>query len=782
MRGIIKTTAILMFVIAGNLLFGQNNPPIAIGETVMPVFNIDSVQADTTIAINVLINDTDPDGDEIQIFEVKNRQGQENIGITFSDSLIFLTMKQSRIFEQGYEYRIMKKNDVSSISNWATLIVNPCFDPDYPVARNDSLTIYPGETAYINLLSNDYHPLGDTLIPNSFLGSDSIVIIGYPQYINENFLRFHYMLSDTTAYNVRFDLAYMYLKIADNSWYDSIDKNNINARFNCFGNNFWDMDGKQHFKVPNGSEVNSIFSQTLWIGGLDENEELHLAGERYRQVGYDYWTGPVSEVYDSVYDRRWHKVWKLNRNEIDFHKTHWWEAGYEPISDILSWPGNGNVELGQTEIIAPFEDINENGFYEPLQGDAPIIKGDQALFFVFNDGRETHSETNGVPLGIEVRAMAYAFDMPEDSVLWNTIFLQYQIKNRSDTSYSNVYLGMFTDTDLGFAWDDRIESDVELGMYFSYNGLQNDEGGFENPGYGEHPPAMGVMFLGGPHMLPDGIDNPKFDALGNQIIDESINGLNFGDGIIDNERLGMQFFVYMNNGGATYMSDPNIAEEYYYYLFGKWRDGNPFQYGGVGHPIAGSVGPECRYMFPGNSDPYNWGTYGLWPNGGFNQNGLYWTDEQAGLNPNDRRGLGSIGPFNLNAGEEQTLDLAYIWARDYEGTAWSSALLLKQRAAYLKELFQNNPDFFAEVENIVGNDQKFQVFPNPASNKIRILLSDQNSGNDIFIFDSRGLLVFEKTNITKNNLEINIQHLSPGLYFIKLVSNMEIQTGTFIKR
>ncbi|MCD4695630.1 MAG: T9SS type A sorting domain-containing protein [Bacteroidales bacterium] len=750
-------------------LYAQNTPPIAIGEIVMPVFDFSNNQTDTTIIINVLMNDIDPDGDEIQLYEVKNRQGQENIEIAFNDSLIYLTMKHSWVYEQGYEYRVKEKNDPGIVSNWATLVVNPCFDPNYPVARNDSMTIYPGETAYINVLENDYHPLGDTLISSSIVGNDSIIIIGYPQYIDKDYLRFQYMLSDTIAWTQRFDIGFIYLNVAENSWYDSIDINNINARFNCFGNHFWNLDSKQHFKVPNGSNISSIFSQTFWIGGLDENEGLHLAAERYRQLGYDYWTGPVSDVYDSVYDRRWHHIWKLNRNEIEYHKAHWWETGYEPISDILSWPGNGDVELGQSEKIAPFEDKNENGLYEPLQGDAPIIKGDQALFFVFNDDREEHTETEGIPLGIEIHAMAYGFDKPGDSVFWNTIFLQYKIINRSDTAYNNVYIGQFTDTDLGNAWDDRIESDVENGMFFCYNGLEYDQGSVEYTGYGEHPPAIGIMFLGGPYMVADGIDNPKYDALGNQIVDESINGLNFGDGIIDNERMGMQYFVYMNNGGASYMSDPNEAGEYYYYLSGKWLDGTPLQYGGVGHPLSGSVGPECRYLFPRDSDPYNWGTYGLWPNEGFNQNGLYWTDEQSGLNPSDRRGLGSIGPFHLADGEEQTMDMAYIWARDYDGTAWSSAELLKERAAYIKQLFENNPDLFSKITPQKLDPSYVKVFPNPVRDMMQLTFPASSSSGILSVYSIQGVLL-KKENLpaNKTKTELDCSSLPPGLYLLHI--------------
>ena len=40
-------------------------------------------------------------------------------------------------------------------------------------------------------------------------------------------------------------------------------------------------------------------------------------------------------------------------------------------------------------------------------------------------------------------------------------------------------------------------------------------------------------------------------------------------------------------------------------------------YGGNAHVNSGALGPECDFMFPFDSDPCNWGTGGIPPNGGF---------------------------------------------------------------------------------------------------------------------------------------------------------------------
>ncbi len=80
---------------------------------------------------------------------------------------------------------------------------------------------------------------------------------------------------------------------------------------------------------------------------------------------------------DSAYDVYWTRVWKLSKQEIEYHQTHWWETGYQPVETILTWPGNGYTTNEQMYKIAPFYDNNNDGVYNPTNGDYPVIKGDE---------------------------------------------------------------------------------------------------------------------------------------------------------------------------------------------------------------------------------------------------------------------------------------------------------------------------------------------------------------------------------------------------------------------
>jgi hypothetical protein len=663
---IIKSTRIILFLpILLALQSIAQNPPVAVNDNFIPVVDPGLL---TELSFNLLVNDYDPDGDAVKIKEV-NHAGSHQGTFTFNDSSLTMSFNGfDWLPEKVYKYRICKINDPGMVSNWAYVNVN-AVSPEGPLARNDTFIVSPGYTYELNVLKNDSSLSGKPIFigyPGIGTITDSNILVSTSFYKYLGFKRLSYIISDTIPwYSGNYDIGVVWIDFENNDFYDSLDINNINARFSCKGNHFWNFSGEPSFSVPKNSGQTALFMNAFWIGGLDEDENLHLAGERYMWPGKDFYHGPVSDDYGPLYDMRWHNVWKLSRDEILFHQHNWWKPEYVCPEEIMSWPGNGNISAGQALILAPFFDKNNNGLYEPLAGDYPLIRGDQALFFIFNDVREPHGETGGRKLGIEVHGMAYAYDAPEDSALWNTVFLHYDIINRSDTSYYDTFLGVYTDFQLGNKWDNLVRCDVQRGMYYSYNGDDFDEDNIiENDtswGYHEHLPALGVVFLGGPFIDTDGLDNPSGGC------DESINGLNFGDGIPDNERHGLSRFIYFNSDPSV-QGNPSSASSYYTYLQGLWKDGSPLMYGGNGHPNSGAVGPECHFMYPGDSDPCNWGTGGVLPNGGFNQNGYYWTEETTGNNPSHRLGFGSSGPFTFKPGDVQQLDLAFAFARDYTGS------------------------------------------------------------------------------------------------------------------
>lgn len=640
-----------------------------------------------------------------------------------------------------------------------------------PIAINDTVSCFFGQSLIIYPLRNDNDPDNDTIRIHSAFGLAKV---------NDSTLLFHYNNNselgspyDTIAsfkYFIRdehgvFASAYIIINLKGAPKFDFLDINNISALVSPFGNHFWDFD-KARFEVPKGSGKTAVFNQALWVGGKDSSDALHFAGERYRQgpgsnpagIALDYSAGPIASLYDTSYLLKWNRVWKLKISEILFHRNNWNTPGYIPIDVIAKWPANGNDNMGQMHEIAPFHDMNADGIYDPGAGDYPLIRGDEAVFFILNDSAQIHSETTGNKLGVEIHGMAYAFDRPDDSVLINTIFFHYDIINRSSMNYHDAYIGLFTDFDLGFADDDFIGCDVANGSVYAYNGDSIDGNG-QAWAYGSHPPVIALKIIGGPFLEPDNLDNPKGGC------DNSINGLNFGNGIADDERYGLQKFINTHNicpGCPQYMTDPEFAIDYYNLMRGIWKDGTSLIYGGNGHPNIGGYGPSCNYMYPGTSDPCNWGTGGLPPNGEVN-----WTETSAGNAPSDRRGITSVGPVNILAGQSVPFDYCFNYSRDYTGDQQSALQLMRDRLGALNPLLEDLikfPDALSGIKD-QGSMKQFRIYPNPARENITVV-SPENSNFAYQVYDLNGRMYISGL-LNPGTNQLNIRSLAPGVYILK---------------
>ena len=536
------------------------------------------------------------------------------------------------------------------------------------------------------------------------------------------------------------------------SSFEWLDINNVRTRINSGGDMWWDLPagtGSKYYIPANGAAT-SLFAGSLWIAGVDTNGQLKCAALRFRQVGNDYYTGPLTidgtASIDDVTCASWDKIFKINRAQVDEFLANCDENGipdpsYQIPTIIKNWPAHPgeNDPAGISHYLAPFYDKDGDGEYDPTQGDYPyydidnelchtkiptmdeeyegsmhgsiladqVLKGDQTLWWIFNDKGASHTESGGDAIGIEVRAQAFAFATNDE--INNMTFYSYEIINRSTYILTGTYFSPWTDVDLGYGWDDYVGCDVGRGLGYGYNGKAVDGSG-QPEAYGSQPPAIGIDFFQGPYMDPDGLDNPKYSyeigytyiidpstgdttniiadtTAAHQIVDESINGVNFGNGIVDDERFGMRRFLYHNNGSGD-NCDPDKAPEYYNYLRGIWKNGQKMRYGGDAF-TSGVVGPECNFMFPGDTDPWNWGTNGFPPNDNYNTSGKYWTEETSNNSPGDRRFMQSAGPFTLKPGAVNYITFGVPWARANAGGPWASVELLRVVDDKCQALFDN---------------------------------------------------------------------------------------------
>ena len=498
-----------------------------------------------------------------------------------------------------------------------------------------------------------------------------------------------------------------------------LDLNNVRARIYTGGDMWWDIQTRlASYEVPKNSGKMALYAGAIWIGGTDVNGQLRVAGARYRD-GQDYFTGPLIKdgaaqgTTTSDACLKYDKHFIISRDEVsEFRAFKRAEAitggdmslfnGYTVPDIITNWPGN-NTDADYDFSLAPFFDNDENGVYDPQAGDYPwfdldkvvectatqslrkhLLYGDRTMWWVYNDRGNIHTETDGASIGMEIRAQAFAFATNDE--LNNMTFGNYTLINRSTYILQDCYFGVWTDADLGDAYDDYVICDVKRGLGILYNGDESDGDG-NGATYGSQPPAIGVDFFEGPYMDPyevNGIALDRPTAWVNGVLNTGspdvnngcINGINFGDGVPGNERWGMRRFMYFQNDGST-LSDPATATEYYRFLTGFWKNGVRMTYGGTG--FSTGSGTVADFAYPEDTDPTGWGT------GGNPQSP--WTIE--GNTTKDYRFVHSAGPFTLKPGAANDITTGMVWARATSGGRRASIVEVKRADDKAQRLFDN---------------------------------------------------------------------------------------------
>ncbi len=561
---------------------------------------------------------------------------------------------------------------------------------------------------------------------------------------------------------------------------DTLTINNVRAVFNSTGINF-SSQYNSFYEVPKGSGQKTISCNTLWLAGMDVNSQWKMAGGIASSAGKDYYPGPLSTngtaSIDSATMANWNWVWKVTKAEIDYHIIHHADAGYICPPHILNWPAHGNPAVNQAQWLAPFWDVNGDQNYNPAQGDYPLIRGDEAVYFIFNDKGGLHNATNSQAIGIEIHAMAYAFHCPSDSALNNTVFINYRIINRSTYRLTNTMLGVYAGLHSNNDHNDLTRSDVKRGSFYTYSGNNTD------PVFGDLFPAQALTILSGPYIDPDGIDNPRYDTLNPSLnCNEAINGQNFGDGNVDNERYGMTGFVnFTDTSSLQAITEPSIGAEYINYLHNKWKDNQQTIYWGKGHPSAGGYGPPCQFMYPANSDPCEWGTSGVNPGSPYPSN--YWTEEQAINTPGNRQGLGNMGPFTFEVGAEYYLDIALIYGIDYtqHNNLYGWQTVLNQRIDSIRKYFAtDSTPCGSSISGIASHHNTYSpsitIYPNPTTTTLTI--DGLSTTAKAEVYDISGKLLMSNTLLSHS---LDISRLTTGLYFIKLTTAEGSVVRKFVK-
>ena len=133
--------------------------------------------------------------------------------------------------------------------------------------------------------------------------------------------------------------------------------------------------------------------------------------------------------------------------------------------DWENWP----VHLG-----APYTDLNGNGVWDAGVDQPGIRNAIQTLWHVTNDlnGDVTNDFTGAPGMGLEIQHTYWTEDNP---ALKDVLFRRVRLINKSDFDISEMYLGIWSDVDLGQFGDDLVGCDSTLSLAFVYNGFDEDE-------------------------------------------------------------------------------------------------------------------------------------------------------------------------------------------------------------------------------------------------------------------------------------------------------------------
>jgi hypothetical protein len=288
-----------------------------------------------------------------------------------------------------------------------------------------------------------------------------------------------------------------------------------------------------------------------------------------------------------------------------------------------------------------------------------------------------------------------------------------------------VYIGNYTYFAIG-APDDYLACDTLLHAYYAYNSDDYDSSASAfYPAFGLHPPAQAVVLLNQP----------------------------------------MDHFIYFYSAypfiDTLFNFTPWTPEHYYNYMKSVWKDSTHLTYGGNGH-----LGPVAvNHALTG--DPVS---------------GSGWLEPDTGIDE-VLYGIASSGPYEFLPGDTLTLELAYVFARDYEGDHLASVTLLKERIDRIRWFYANDSTPCAtpwtDTPEHVNMDEPAQVIPNPAKSFIALQGSTGSSWLDYEILGLTGQPMIKGR--IRAGQKIDISRLSTGCYMLRIYNLDGLFTSKFIK-
>ncbi|MDQ3019999.1 MAG: YCF48-related protein [Bacteroidota bacterium] len=258
-----------------------------------------------------------------------------------------------------------------------------------------------------------------------------------------------------------------------------LNSNNISAWFFNNGNfNHHPDGGNGGFEWPKGENKYARYSSGLLIGAIVNSDTLVTVCD----YSSEFFPGQTINGTPQGNGTPDFQVYKLIFNVND--------------SDRLKWL---NTVLGNSDQGAPVY------FDSTIMNWKPSDYGNQTMFYSYTDSYDaSHTNFAGrtAPLKADIKQINFSFNQPEE--LKNIIYQEYRIINRSNSQWTNAYINLYTDDDLGETQNDAEGIDTNLSLAYTYNYTNMD------PVYGTAPPAVGFVIIRAPTFSTGNINDSVY--------------------------------------------------------------------------------------------------------------------------------------------------------------------------------------------------------------------------------------------------------------------------------
>jgi len=480
---------------------------------------------------------------------------------------------------------------------------------------------------------------------------------------------------------------------------------------------------------PKGSGKYAVFTAGLSIGAYVDGQ-LRLAAASYNGENAPGYVLNGVFTTSSAF-----KIYKVSRGD---------NAGNNP--DFANW--GLMVPYG-----APFDDVNNNGVYDPNVDKPGVKSAAQTVFICMSDADPTnHIQNEGfcggtTPLYSEMRLTSWSYD--NVPTLMDVNFVKMQIINKNSSAWDSTIFGLITDPDLGNADDDYMGSDISRNLGYCYNST-NQDGNGSGRSYGANPPAVGFKLLKGAKQ-----------------------------GSTD---MGMTSLVYFTNTASPSPAceqDPSSApSQAYNYLKGLKKDGTPWI-----NPLTNQTTKFCYTGDPETGT--GWTEY----TGQIKNCGGATTGTLEPTTAGDRRVLLMTGGnLRVNPSDTQTVVFSRMVTRGTNNK--NSVTKLKLMCDSVQMIYDNG---FSVGVNTISSvvPEKFELYqnyPNPFNPATKIKFDVNKAGfTSLTVFDITGKEVAKLVNQNLNagtfEYDFRGENLPSGVYFYKLETAgfTEVKKMTLIK-